>query len=107
MDKCKCGLERQLERFHGQPVEILTSDGVRYCGIVLMVCDNAVELIDKCSRVIFLPYRHIDALIEPKMTLTPFCGRSSCHCRHDDCECEHKEHKEKECEYDDDYDDIP
>ncbi|MCL2495263.1 MAG: hypothetical protein FWE98_06360 [Oscillospiraceae bacterium] len=83
-----CSLEKIIDRYKGQPVEILTSDGVRYCGIVLMVCEEAVEIIDKCSRVIFIPFRHIDAIVEPKMKLTPFCARVDCECHKDDCECE-------------------
>jgi len=90
-----CSLERLFERFKGQPIEILTSDGVRYCGIELMACEDGVEIIDKCSRVIFIPFRHIDAVVEPKMKLTPFCGEIDCECRKDDCECEH-EHGGKE-----------
>jgi len=88
--KCGCSLERLFDRFKGQPVEVITED-VRICGIVLMVCEEGVELIDKCSRIIFLPFRHIDAIIEPKMKLTPFCGHVDCECRHDDCPCEEEE----------------
>ena len=81
------GLEMLCERYRGQPIECLTSDGVRYCGIELMVCGDGVEIIDKCNRIIFIPFRHIDAVVEPKMTLNPFCGRSSCKCNSGDCEC--------------------
>jgi len=85
-------LERLFERFKGQPIEILTSDGVRYCGIELCTCDDGVEVIDKCSRIIFIPFRHIDAVVEPKMHLTPFCGDKDCECRKEDCECEDRGH---------------
>ena len=87
MEYRKCSLETLCERFKGQPIEILTSDGVRYCGIELMAGDDFVEIIDKCSRVIFIPYCHIDAVVEPKMKLTAFCGEKDCECREDDCEC--------------------
>ncbi|MCL1951197.1 MAG: hypothetical protein FWF60_00065 [Oscillospiraceae bacterium] len=81
-------LARLFDRFKGQPVEILTSDGVRYCGIELMCGDDGVEIIDKCSRVIYIPFCHIDAVVEPKMKLTPFCGDRDCDCRRDECECD-------------------
>ena len=93
-----CSLGRLLERYKGQPIEILTSDGVRYCGIELMVCEEAVEIIDNCSRVIFIPFRHIDAVVEPKMKLTPFCAKVDCECRRDDCPCENEHGRDR---YDD------
>lgn len=84
-------LEQLFKRFKGQPVEILTDDGVRYCGIDLDSDDESVEIIDKCSRVILIPFRHIDAVVEPKMKLTRFCADDDCDCdRHDDddeCDC--------------------
>jgi len=87
-------LEKMLDRYMGQPVEILTSDGVRYCGIELSCCADGVEIIDKCNRIIFICLRHIDAIVEPKMKLTPFCNRVDCECRKDDCECgEEHEHE--------------
>ena len=91
--KNECGMEKICCRFLGQPIEVLTSDGVRYCGIVLTCCGEALEIIDRCSRVIFIPFRHIDAIVEPKMKLTPFCGERDCDCRreHEECECE-REH---------------
>ena len=83
------GLEKLLKRFLGQPIEILTNDRVRYCGIVLCVECDFVELIDKCSRVIFISFCHINAVVEPKMKLTPFCGKIDCDCRHEEeCECD-------------------
>ena len=85
-------LERLCDRFKGQPIEILTGDGVRYCGIELSACDDGVEIIDKRSRIIFIPFRHIDAVVEPKMHLTPFCGERDCECRKEDDECEEHGH---------------
>lgn len=81
--------EELFRRFKGQPVEILTEDGVRYCGIDLNANDESVEIIDKCSRVIFIPYAHICAVVEPKMRLNHFCGDDDCDCKgrkeHDEC----------------------
>ena len=82
------GIKKLFDRYKGQPIEVLTSDRVRYCGIELMASDDGVELIDDCSRIIFIPFCHINAVIEPKMKLTPFCGNVDCVCRKDDCKCE-------------------
>lgn len=81
-----CSLEQMLQRFQGQPVEILTSDGVRYCGIELGSCEDGVEIIDRCGRIIFILFRHIDAVVEPMMKLTTFCGERDCDCRREE-EC--------------------
>lgn len=83
-------LECLFKRYKGQPVEILTDDGVRYCGIDLDSDGDSVEIIDECSRVIFIPFRHIDAVVEPKMKLTRFCADNDCDCAEDDddsCRC--------------------
>ena len=92
METCRNALETLLERFKGQPVEILTSDGVRYCGIVLAVCEESVEIIDDCSRIIFILFAHIDAVIEPMMRLRRFCGEKDCVCRDEDECCEGDHH---------------
>lgn len=82
-------LEELFNRFKGQPVEILTEDGIRYCGIDLNSDDESVEIVDKCSRVIFIPFAHITAVVEPKMKLTRFCGDDDCDCgRHDHDKCD-------------------
>ena len=94
MENRRNTLEQLFERFKGQPIEILTSDGVRYCGIELMAGDEGVEIIDQCSRIIFIPFRHIDAVVEPKMKLTSFCGQRDCECREDEC-CEREEHEHR------------
>jgi len=98
------GLHKLCERFLNQPIEVMTKGGVRFCGIVLTVCFDGVEIIDKCNRVIFISLRQIDAIVQPKMTLTPFCGKSNCKCNHGDCECGRE--KEPECKPDK-YDDYP
>ena len=87
MEDRKSGLEKVCDRFKGQPIEILTEDGVKYCGIELAPCEDGVEIIDKCSRIIFIPFKHIDAIVEPKMKLTTFCGDRDCDCNEDECEC--------------------
>lgn len=95
-DNRKNSLEKLFERFKGQPIEVLTSDGVRYCGIDLNSNGDSVEIIDKCNRIVFIPFAHIDAVVEPMMRLTRFCGDNDCdchkkreHCGDDDCRREH------------------
>jgi hypothetical protein len=81
MDQLKTNkLHEVFRRFKGQPVEILTSDGVRYCGIDLDSDNESVEIIDERSRVILIPFAHIDAVVEPMMKLTRFCGDNDCDC---------------------------
>lgn len=77
-------LEHLFKRYKGQPVEILTDDGVRYCGIDLDYDDDSVEIIDRYSRVIFIPFKHITAVVEPKMKLTRFCADNDCDCEDSD-----------------------
>lgn len=76
-------LERLFKHYKGQPVEILTEDGVRYCGIDLDSNNESVEIIDKRSRVIYIPFKHITAVVEPKMKLTRFCADDDCDCDYD------------------------
>ena len=83
-----CKLEEVFKRFKGQPVEILTDDGVRYCGIDLACDSETVEIIDKCSRVILVPYAHVSAVVEPTMKLTSFCAYDDCDCKHHDNDCD-------------------
>lgn len=81
MEDCReKSIEKLFKRFKGQPVEILTSDGVRYCGIDIDSDDESVEIIDECSRIVFIPFAHIDAVVEPKMKLDRFCGDDDCDC---------------------------
>jgi len=88
-------LENLFKRYKGQPVEILTDDGVRYCGIDLDTDDDSVEIIDECNRIIFIPFRHIDAVVQPKMKLTRFCADNDCDCdeEDEDEECGHHCHR--------------
>lgn len=83
-------LEEVFKRFKGQPVEILTEDGVRYCGIDINPDDESVEIIDKCSRIILIPYAHITAVVEPQQRLMRFCSDDDCDCKdrkdHNECD---------------------
>lgn len=82
MDNCKTGkLEEVFRRFKGQPIEILTEDGVRYCGVDIETEDDSVEIIDKDGRIILIPFGHITAVVEPQMKLDRFCGDDDCDCK--------------------------
>lgn len=89
-DRNTCKLAEVFKRFKGQPVEVLTEDGVRYCGIDLVSDNDSVEIIDDDSRIILIPFAHITAVVEPKMKLTRFCGDDDCDCRkhNGDCDCD-------------------
>ena len=93
---CKCGLERnckkelvQLLRLHrGRQVQIMTSDGARYCGTAVLVHDDGIEILDRSPRLIFIPFMHFEAVIEPQMELTRICGRVSSPCGpQEECAC--------------------
>jgi len=80
-------MEELFERFRGQPVQVMTCDGVRYCGIVVVTCRNSIEIVDKCDRVAFVPLKRINAIVEPMMEEFSFCDETDCDCRAEDREC--------------------
>lgn len=95
----------EFKYFRGQPVEIIT-EGIKFCGIDIDSDDDEVEIIDECNRIVLIPFRHIDAVIEPKMKLTRFCGENDCRCEEEEEEVE----EEKDCGHEcrrkrDDWDD--
>jgi len=79
-------LSEEFLYFRGQPVEIMTNDNKRFCGIVLDSDVGGVSLIDNRTRIILIPFAHINAVVEPKMRLKPLCDD-------DTCECEEREHE--------------
>ena len=85
MDRCRCAPRRACERYWGQPIGVWTGCGVRCCGIAHACCNDGFEFIDHCNRDVFIAHRHCNAFCRPEMTLTPFCGKSNCNCRRDDC----------------------
>jgi len=90
------------ERYLGQPIQVLADNGVRYCGTLLCADRKGITIIDKCERVVFVSCKHIDAVVEPMMMLTGFCGESGCECGREDCDCgnEAPAHDEEEDEED-------
>lgn len=78
-----CRLNAELKKLKGQPIEIITESGFKFCGVDTDVEDNSVTLVDNKGRVVFIAIDHIDALIEPQMRLKPVCGDSDCDCMDD------------------------
>jgi len=92
MAECgKGAMEKLFERCKGHPVEIFTTDGVRYNGITLSSDSECVEVIEEGCRIVFIPFKHIDAIVEPRMRLAPFCGEGAEPHRKEEERCE-KEH---------------
>lgn len=78
-----CRLNAELKKLKGQPVEIITESGFKFCGVDTDVDDNSVTLVDDKGRLVLIAIDHIDALIEPQMKLNRVCGDNDCDCRHD------------------------
>ena len=95
--KCE-NLYHEFKKYEGQPVEIHTSDCKIIRGIDLAAYDDAVRLLDRCGRTIFIPYAHIDAVVEPMMRIHCCEHKRCCEERFpfDDCECreDHRDRKE-------------
>jgi len=87
MEKRKRPPVNHWDRYLGQPIQIIAGDGVRTCGILLSADKKGIAIIDKCYRIIFISCKHIDAIVEPMMSLPGFCDESSCTCGREDCEC--------------------
>lgn len=80
----KCDhLYEEFRKYEGQPVRIFTDDEKSYCGIVITPYDDAVRILDKCSRTVLVEYVHIAAVTEPMMELKRCC-RNSCNCHEGD-----------------------
>jgi len=77
-----------LRCLKGQPVQVVLSSGVKFCGIVVDLCDEVLTLLDERGRTVLIQISHIDAVIEPKMKLTPFCGNCDCCEPKDNCCCD-------------------
>jgi len=90
MGKRKRPPANHWDRYLGQPIQVIADDGTRYCGTLLCADRKGITIIDKCERLVFVSCKHIDAIVEPTMTLTGFCGESSCACGHKDCDCGYK-----------------
>jgi len=79
-----CKLEELLKRYKGQPIQVITESGMKYCGILVAAYDDGIDLVDAKSRIVHIELRKIEAVIEPKMKLKRLCEE-------DDCCCEEEE----------------
>ena len=86
-----CKLDELLRRYKGQPIEVITESGMKYCGILVSAEDGGIDIIDAKSRVVHIELRKIEAVIEPKMKLKRLCEE-------DDCCCEEEDHKKRCCD---------
>lgn len=75
------------KKYRGQPVEVITESGMKYCGVLVVAVDGYIEIIDGKSRTIRLEIRKIEAIVEPRMKLHRLCGDDDCCCK-DEKECE-------------------
>lgn len=83
MGYCECDFHEKYKRYKGQPIEVITRSGFKYCGILVEICDNeSVKLIDHKGRTVDVEICHIEAVVEPRMKLHRLCGDNDC-----DCEC--------------------
>lgn len=96
-------LSKELKRFKGQPIEVIMDNGMKFCGIDVEADDESVVLIDDKGRSVFLVNKHIDTVIEPKMTLKRLCKDNDCGCcDDDDDDCRrNRNRKERRCDFDD------
>ena len=85
-----CYLKELFNRYKGQPVEIITKSGFKYCGIVIEAEDDYVDIIDGKGRTVHIEADKIEAVIEPRMKLHRLCGDNDCCCDKEDREEENK-----------------
>lgn len=80
-----------FKRYKGQPIEVITESGMKYCGIEVDFDDEGVDIIDCKGRTVHIESRHIEAVIEPRMKLHRLCKDNDCCCRREDedrdCDC--------------------
>lgn len=85
-----CKLEKIFKKYKGQPVEVITESRMKYCGIVVEICNHGLDIIDCKGRTVHLENKHIEAVIEPRMKLNRLCARDDCQCEcsdDDECDC--------------------
>lgn len=85
-------LQEIFRRYKGQPIEVITESGMKYCGILVEVDEGGVDIIDCKSRTVHIESIHIEAIVEPRMKLYPVCDDDDCCCCDDDdddnhCKC--------------------
>jgi len=72
------------KKYKGQPIEVITESGFKYCGIFVANYDRYIEIIDGNGRTIRIEKRKIEAIVEPRMKLHRLCDDDNCCCDDDD-----------------------
>lgn len=76
----KNDLNETFKRLKGQPVEIITESGFKFCGIDIESTEDCVVIIDDKSRLVHIQLCHIDAVIESQKKLDRICKDNDCDC---------------------------
>lgn len=92
-----CNFHDKYKRYKGQPIEVITESGMKYCGILVEICDSeSLEIIDGKGRTVDIEVRHIEAVIEPRMKLHRLCEDNDCCCREE--REERRNHRDNDCD---------
>lgn len=91
-------LTEELKRLKGQPVEIITESGFKFCGIDAESDEDSVLLIDDKGRPVLIVNNHIDAIIEPQMKLKRVCGDDDCDCRNNRENDDDRSRRDRNCD---------
>lgn len=81
------GFKETFRRLKGQPIEVITESGFKFCGIDVESDDDSILIIDDKGRLVRIANRHIDAVIESQKKLDRICKDNDCDC-HDKHDCD-------------------
>ena len=73
----------EFKHYRGQPLEVICSNNIKICGIVVESGDESAVIIDHKCRMVRIEYRHIITIIEPQMRLNRLCSMDDCQCGHE------------------------
>lgn len=79
-----CEYNEIFKRYKGQPIEVITESGMKYCGILIDDDEDAIDIIDGKGRTVRIEKRKIEAVIEPRMKLNRLCADNDCCCKDGD-----------------------
>ena len=85
-------------RLKGQPAEIITGSGFKFCGIIVEASDCQIVLIDDKGRPVHIQTDHIDAMFESQKKLDRVCGEDDCRCDDDDDKKKNEHDRKCGCE---------
>jgi len=83
-DYNECYFEDFYKKYKGQPIEVITESGFKYCGILVAAEDGYIDIIDSKGRTIHIEVRKVEAIVEPRMKLHRLCDDDDCCCDDDD-----------------------